>query len=57
MDLFPLAVKEKVTFVPGDPFYVNQKGSNTLRLDFSSVDTHTIKTGIQRLGKVMAELQ
>ena len=57
MDLFDLAVKEKVAFVPGDPFYVNKKGSNTLRLNFSSVDNDTIKIGIQRLGKVMAELQ
>lgn len=57
MDLFNHAVKEKVAFVPGDPFYVNRKGSNTLRLNFSSVDNDTIRTGIQRLGKVMAELQ
>ncbi len=57
MELFPRAVKEKVAFVPGDPFYVNKKGLNTLRLNFSSVDNDTIKTGIQRLGKVMAELQ
>lgn len=54
MDLFDLAVKEKVAFVPGDPFYVKRKGGNTLRLNFSSVDNDTIKTGIQRLGKVMA---
>lgn len=56
MDLFNHAVKEKVAFVPGDPFYVNKKGSNTLRLNFSSVDNDTIRTGIQRLGKVMSEL-
>ena len=57
MDLFGLAVKEKVAFVPGDPFYVNQKESNTLRLNFSSVDNEIIKTGIQRLGQVMARMQ
>jgi 2-aminoadipate transaminase len=57
MDLFDIAVKEKVAFVPGDPFYVNRKRSNTLRLNFSSVDNDTIKTGIQRLGKVIARLQ
>jgi 2-aminoadipate transaminase len=57
MDLFNLAVKESVVFVPGDPFYVSRKGTNTLRLNFSSVDNKTIKTGIKRLGRAIAQLQ
>ncbi len=57
MDLFDIAVKEKVAFVPGTPFYINGKGDNTLRLNFSSVDTATIETGIKRLGNAMRKLQ
>ena len=51
LDLFDLAVKDKVIFVPGDPFYVNKTRVNTLRLNFSCVDEKTIGTGIERLGK------
>ena len=53
MDLFELSVREKVIFVPGDPFYINKKNVNTLRLNFSCVDAETIKAGIKRLGEVI----
>jgi hypothetical protein len=36
----------------GDPFYVNKKNANTLRLNFSSVDKETIWIGIKRLGEL-----
>jgi 2-aminoadipate transaminase len=54
MTLFNRAVREKVVFVPGDPFYINKTEVNTLRLNFSCVDSNTIKTGIQRLGEALA---
>lgn len=57
MDLFNLAVKGKVVFVPGEPFYVNNNGANALRLNFSCVDKQTIDTGIKRLGKSIYKLQ
>lgn len=57
MDLFDLAVKEKVVFVPGDPFYTNNNGVNALRLNFSCVDKDTIETGIKRLAESIAKLQ
>ncbi|NJD56712.1 MAG: PLP-dependent aminotransferase family protein [Nitrospirae bacterium] len=53
MEVFKEAIKQKVAFVPGDPFYVNKKDVNTLRLNYSSVDEDTIRTGIQRLGTVL----
>jgi len=56
MDLFELAVKDKVVFVPGDPFYVNKTDVNTLRLNFSCVDEETIDIGIQRLGRAIDRL-
>ncbi|MCG6200450.1 PLP-dependent aminotransferase family protein [Psychromonas antarctica] len=56
MTLFEKAIKDKVAFVPGDPFYVTKRDLNTLRLNFSSVDPDVIEEGIKRLGKVLHEL-
>jgi 2-aminoadipate transaminase len=56
MEVFDKAVQKKVAFVPGDPFYVNKKGVNTLRLNYSSVDPETICLGIKRLGTVLKEI-
>jgi 2-aminoadipate transaminase len=53
MEVFKEAVKQRVAFVPGDPFYVNRKDVNTLRLNYSSVDEETIRLGIKRLGNVL----
>ncbi len=52
-NLFDSAIKEKVAFVPGDPFYVNKSHVNTLRLNFSCVDEKTIETGIRILGGIL----
>ena len=56
LDLFEIAVKDKVIFVPGDPFYVNKKRTQTMRLNFSCVDEKTIEIGIGRLGAAIREL-
>lgn len=56
MELFDLAIKERVAFVPGDPFYVDGRKSNTLRLNFSCVDEKTIETGMKRLGGAVDRL-
>lgn len=56
LDLFELAIKEKVIFVPGDPFYVNKTRTRTMRLNFSCVDEATIEVGISRLGGAIREL-
>lgn len=56
MEVFKRAIELKVAFVPGDPFYVNRKNVNTLRLNYSSVDAETIRTGIKRLGDVLKEM-
>jgi 2-aminoadipate transaminase len=55
-DLLDLAIKDKVIFVPGDPFYVNRNETNTLRLNFSCVDEEMINIGIKNLGKAMEQL-
>ncbi len=56
LDLFELAVKENVIFVPGDPFYVNKTRTRTLRLNFSCVDEGTIQIGVRKLGDAIKKL-
>jgi 2-aminoadipate transaminase len=56
LSLFDLAVKDRVVFVPGDPFYIDKKGTRTMRLNFSCVDEETIDIGIERLGKAIRNL-
>ena len=55
-DLLDLAIKDKVIFVPGDPFYINRLETNTLRLNFSCTDEETTEIGIRNLGKAMEQL-
>ena len=56
MALFDEAIKEKVAFVPGAPFYVRPEIQNTLRLSFSCVDEATTEEGIQRLCRALARM-
>lgn len=56
MRLFEVAIKKQVAFVPGTPFYVDRKDSNTLRLNFSCSDEPTIVEGIKRLGDSIRDL-
>ncbi|WP_415718266.1 PLP-dependent aminotransferase family protein [Maridesulfovibrio sp.] len=55
MDLFDEAIKNKVAFVPGRPFYVDGSGENTFRLNFSNSDEEHIVEGIKRLGAGIKE--
>jgi len=54
--LLDMAVKEKVLFVPGDPFYIGKKDSNTMRLNFTCSNEEEIRVGIKRLGNAMKKL-
>ena len=56
MELFDLAIKQNVAFVPGDPFYTNRENLNTLRLNFSCVDEKAIETGITRLADAIKQI-
>ncbi|MHC4558634.1 MAG: aminotransferase-like domain-containing protein [Planctomycetota bacterium] len=56
LSLSDLARKENVVFVPGNAFYVDGGGENTLRLNFSNADEDRIEEGIKRLAKVIKEL-
>lgn len=56
MSLFPKALEKKVAFVPGDPFYIDIKNANTMRLNYTNADCETIAEGIRRLGDLLKEL-
>jgi len=55
LDLFEHAIKENVAFVPGNPFYVNGGGNNTLRLNFSNSDEEQIEVGIKKLANIITK--
>lgn len=55
MDLFNLAIEQKVAFVPGMPFYTDGTGQDTLRLNFSNASEATIDAGIARLCRCMKD--
>ena len=43
------ALRKKVAFVPGEEFFFDGLGRNTLRLNFSNASPESIATGIQQL--------
>lgn len=56
LSLLPRALNKKVAFVPGDPFYINTKNMNTMRLNYTNADCKTIYEGIHRLGDLLKEI-
>lgn len=55
VQLFREAVRQKVAFVPGESFYPNGGGTNTMRLNFSNATPEKINEGIARLANVVYE--
>jgi len=56
LDLFDRAIKNDVAFVPGQAFYANGGGYNTLRLNFSNSDEERIVEGMGRLARSIEEM-
>ena len=56
MELFDMALEENVAFVPGQAFYADGSGENTLRLNFTNSDEKSIEKGIKRLGIAIEKL-
>ncbi len=54
-ELLPEAVKRKVAYVYGEPFYPNGGGENCLRLNFSNATHEGIVEGIGRLAELFKE--
>lgn len=53
LELLKEAVEEKTAFVPGQPFFADGSGKNTLRLSYSSASREQIEEGLQRLGRAI----
>ncbi len=53
LELFNRAIAKKVAFVPGQAFYADGGGNNTMRLNFSNSDNERIFEGVTRLAKVI----
>ncbi|PKL68623.1 MAG: aspartate aminotransferase [Methanobacteriales archaeon HGW-Methanobacteriales-1] len=53
LELFDMAIKKNVAFVPGQAFHADGGGENTMRLNFSNSDPESIEEGIKRLGMVI----
>jgi len=54
--LLTKAAEKKVTFVPGNAFYINSGGQDRIRLCFSRHSEATIKEGISRLCEALIEM-
>jgi 2-aminoadipate transaminase len=57
MDLLERSIRERVAFVPGQAFFTDDCGANTLRLNFSNADEPMIEEGMKRLARVFAGIR
>ncbi len=55
-DLFAKAIDQNVAFVPGGAAFLNGKGRNSMRLNYSAMSPEIISNGIARLGAVVREM-
>lgn len=55
LDLLPRAMEARVAYVPGAPFWTGLSDPATLRLNYSNADDDNIRSGITRLGGVIAD--
>ena len=53
VSLFEKTREKNVVFVAGDPFYVDGRKANTLRLNYTNCDEATITEGIRRISEVL----
>jgi len=54
-DLLARALRDNVAFVPGEAAYLDGRGRNSMRLNFSGSDEDAIREGVRRIGKVVNE--
>jgi 2-aminoadipate transaminase len=54
-DLLARALHENVAFVPGEAAFLDGRGRNAMRLNFSGSDENAIREGIRRIGEVVTE--
>ncbi len=51
------ALKRHVAFVPGDSFYFDARGADSMRLNFSCMAPDKIREGVRRLGELVTARQ
>jgi len=54
-DLLARALQENVAFVPGRAAFLDGRGANAMRLNFSGVGEDAIREGVRRIGEVVRE--
>jgi 2-aminoadipate transaminase len=54
-DLLARALRENVAFVPGAAAYLDGRGHNSMRLNFSASSGDDIREGVRRIGEVVKE--
>ena len=54
-DLLARALRDNVAFVPGEAAFLDGRGRNAMRLNFSGSDEDAIREGIRRIGEVVTE--
>src|SRR4029453_10623761 len=54
-DLLARALQDNVAFVPGEAAFLDGRGRNAMRLNFSGSDEESIREGIRRIGEVVTE--
>jgi 2-aminoadipate transaminase len=54
-DLLAKALRADVAFVPGTGAYVDGRGRDSMRLNFSGVGEEEIREGVRRIGRVIEE--
>ncbi len=55
-DIFDMAIKENVAYVPGSAFFPNNDNHRSMRLNFSFCGDEKIIEGCRRLGKLIKEV-
>ncbi len=55
-DIFEMAIKENVAYVPGSAFFPNNDDHRSMRLNFSYCGDEKIIEGCRRLGKLIKEV-
>jgi 2-aminoadipate transaminase len=54
-DLLARALRDNVAFVPGAAAFLDGRGHNSMRLNFSASSEEVIREGIRRIGEVVTE--
>ena len=56
-DLLARALRDNVAFVPGSAAFLDGRGRNAMRLNFSGSDDERIREGVRRIGEVVKQDQ